>query len=42
MAITRTVYKILFSISIYKIFGRGEDLMSRLKDKFNKRGIDIK
>jgi hypothetical protein len=42
MAITKTVYKILFYISIYKIFGRCEDLMSRLSDKFNKIGVHIK
>jgi len=42
MVITRTVEKTLFYISIYKIFGRGEDLMSRLSDKFKKIVVDIK
>jgi hypothetical protein len=42
MAITRTVHKILFYISIYKILGRGKDLMSRLSDKFNTIVVDIK
>ena len=32
----------LFYISIYKIFGRGEAFMLLVSDKFNKIGVDIK